>query len=261
MKIRNKNLQFQAPILNLRQFFIIALFFIGQITHSNSNEELFLQGNDYFLKGNFNNARNCYEQILEKSSAVWHNMGNCFFNEKNNIKAIICWKRAERDANFNQLGKLFESENKAFEQLHCSSDSVVIQKIKQLFMSVSIIQLQLMLLIFLLLFLYLWYYCFVQSRKSFYLLSCKKKYMIALLLGIAIIIFILSIKEKYLHRKEAIVIQEKVSVYIGPEITFSQKATLSLGCIVQILEEKQNMFKIIYPQGSGWVSSDNIEIL
>lgn len=265
MKIKNKNFQIQPSILELKEhvrtiikfFFMTMLFFLDQTAQCQSNQELFLQGNNYFLKGNFNKACDCYEQISEKNSAVWHNMGNCFFNEKNNIQAIICWKRAERNASFRELGKLFNSQSKAFEQMHLSYDGFVMQKIKQVCMIVSVIQLKILLLVFLLLFLYVCYYCFLQSKR----LSCKKRYIIGLLLGIMSMVFALYLKEKWLHKKEAIIIHEKVPVYIGPEVTFSQKTILPLGCVVEVLEEKQGMIKIIYPQVCGWVSSQNVEIL
>lgn len=265
MKIKNKNFQIQRSFsvlkmqtqIMIRFFLISILFFIGQITHCQFNQELFLQGNNYFLKGNFNKALDCYEQISEKNSAVWHNMGNCFFNEKNNVKAIICWKRAERNASFYELGKLIDSQSKAFQKLDLSSDSFLQKKVKQFSMIVSASVLKIILIIFLLLFLYACCYHFLQLKRF----GCKKQYMIWLLIAIVTFLFAINQKEKFLYKKEGVVIHEKIPVYVGPEITFTQKALLPLGSLVQVLEEKQGMIKVIYSQGSGWISSYNIEIV
>lgn len=256
-----KKIDFSSQTRKVIQIFFVAIFFINLTILSNSNEELFLKGNDYFFKGNFKKALDCYEQISEKSSTVWLNMGNCFFNEKKNVEAVICWKRAERNASIGQLGKLFELEDKAFEQLRCPCYKGFGRKFKQVLMGASVIQLQLILLMFLLLFLYFFYYCFTKSKFYFHTSLNKRIYMFVLILGTVCMILILNIKEKYSHKKEAIVLQEKVAVYIGPEITFSQKTILPLGCVVEVLEQKQNMLKIVSAQETGWILSDNVEIL
>lgn len=269
MKIKKEKLVYQNPFFELKQSNVLAvirvsiavLFFAFKIINAASHEELFLQGNSNFLKGNFKAARNYYEQIEPKSSAVWHNLGNCYFNESNKLKALISWKRAEKGASFSQLKKLLEAENRVAEQMHFSHSSATMLKFKQLLTGIPFIFLQLILLLLLLLLLCLWYRCFKKSKIYLHLLQCNKKYALMLIAGILALLLIIATKEKYLHKKEAVVTQDKAAVYIGPEVTFSQKTVLPLGCIVQVLEKKENMIKVRFSQGSGWVLLDNIEII
>ncbi len=67
--------------------------------------------------------------------------------------------------------------------------------------------------------------------------------------------------KKWLSKKEAVVVEQKIAVYIGPETNFPQKTTLSLGNIVEIVEEQQKMVRVASSQGTGWVVRDMIEIV
>lgn len=220
------------------------------------DQELFLQGNSFFLQGQFSQARQSYENMLHKNSVVWHSIGNCYFNEKNNIKALICWKRAERGASFSQLGQLFKSESIVFEQLGNPYDSFFIRSMKRVLLVFPKMLMQLLLLIFLLSFLMIFYSCFVQKNQSL----CKKKYFWLSLGAIIIVLSVLVIKEKQMLYKEAVVLQ-KTPVFVGPDTTFSQKAILPSGCVVRSLDEKQGMMKVTSLQGSGWIARDAVEII
>lgn len=236
---------------------IVMVFFISQIVRPTSDQELFLQGNTHFLQGKFNQARKDYEAILDKSSAVWHNIGNCYFNEKNNVKALISWKRAEQGAGFFQRGELFEFESKALKNLSLSSENTIVQSVKQFVLGAPMILLQLCLLLLLVIFLFHSYQCIWQNVAYRY----KRNLLGRVLFFILIILTTLFVRERIMHKKEAVVITQKALVYIGPETTFSHKAELSSGSVVQVLEEQDAMVKIRYFQGSGWIARDNIEIV
>ena len=250
----------------MKRIFFIITFFLLQIVglticNVSLDNELFLQGNAYFLQGKFGKAQDCYEKIVQKKSAVWHNMGNCYFNQKNNVKALICWKRAEKNANFRQLGKLLASECVVLEQLNHPCDKIIARSFKRIVLGVPKTIMQMGLLLFLILFLMIWYRFFIQRKDPKSVLLCKKQHLKWLLLGIVFMSLMILKKENYQQRKEAIVTKKEASVLVGPSITYVEKMVLPLGCIVQIIDEKENMIKITSPQGSGWVSSNDVEIV
>lgn len=244
----------------MRIVFLMVTAFLYQMLGAMSDQELLLQGKTYFFEGDFNKALLCYEQISQKNSIVWLNMGNCYFNEKNNIKALLCWKRAEKHATFSQLGKLFESENKVCELLNCHQDSFFIQLFHRITWGFSLIKMQIILLMLLILLVCLWYQSFVK-KSSFLFISCKKKNILVLLFLICSMCVIIMLKVKHVSKKQAVIMQSKVAVHVGPETTFAQKILLSMGTVVEIVDEKNDMIKIIYPQGSGWILADRVEVV
>lgn len=233
------------------------IFFISQSIRPTSDQELFLQGNAHFLQGKFSQARKHYEAILSKNSAVWHNIGNCYFNEKNNVKAFINWKRAEQGAGFIQLGNLIASEDKALEALSIIPKNIVVKRVKQFVLGIPFFLLQLCLLFLLLLFLFQSYQC-IWKNVSY---RDKRKSLGTAFFCILIILMIFIIRERIRHTKEAVVVSQKSLIYIGPEKTFSHKAELPIGSLVCIIEEQEEMMKITYPQGSGWIACETIEII
>lgn len=240
---------------------LLSILVSSLLLQSVSHEELFLQANKHFFEGQFEKARHCYEQLPHKNSVIWHNIGNCYYNENNCTKALVCWRRAQPDATFNQLGQLLDLERVVLEKYNFPCDGIFMRTTKRVILALPKILIQLLLLLCFLLFLSLFYQCCIQKTEQLYQLSCKKRYFIILLLSIVILLLLLAAKEKFMQEKQGVVLQQKISVHIGPEASFQQKMTLPEGCIVQVLDEKSGMTKIDCPQGSGWITSDSIEIV
>lgn len=224
-------------------------------------QELFLQGNCNFCDGNFEQARQCYELIPHKNSVVWQNLGNCYYNENNGAKALVCWRRAQKDAGFNQLEQLFESEQLVLKKFDCPCDGIFMRGVKKIILGMPKVLLQLLLILLLLLFLYWFYQCLVNKSNAYQLLPCRKRYMLLLVLSIVIFLLLLGAKEKFLKEKQGVVIHDKISVHAGPERSFHKKIELPLGYIVQVVDEKEDMMKVVSDKGSGWVISTDVEIV
>lgn len=234
----------------------------GSIYSTNlPSQELFLQGNRNFCEGNFECARQCYEQIPYKNSVVWQNLGNCYYNENNGAKALVCWMRAQKDARLSQLDQLFESEKLVLQKFNCPCDGIFIRGVKKTILIIPKILLQFMTILCLLMFLYWFYKCLIKKSEAYQLFSCRKRYMLLLGFGIIICLLLLGAKEKFLKEKQGVIMHEKISVHAGPETSFHKKAQLPLGCVVQVLDEKQDMIKISCDKGSGWIASSDIEIV
>lgn len=239
--------------------FVVLLMF--QICKATSVQELFLQGNQYFMNGDFVKARECYEQIPHKNADLWQNIGNCYYNESNDAKALVCWKRAQRDAGYNQLDQLFESEKLVLNKVNCPCDGVFIRGVKKVILALPKLLMQVLLMLFLLLFLVLFYECVLQKKKKYTSIACKKSYLCFLLFSIVVLMLLIAAKDKFVKEKQGVIMQHKVAVHVGPESSFHQKTVLPQGCIVEVIDEDRGMYKISCSQGFGWIASENIEIV
>ncbi len=224
-------------------------------------QEYFLQGNKYFYDGDFAQARVCYEKIPAKSCSVWQNLGNCYYNEQNLVKALACWKRAQRGASYTQLGQLFETERLILEKFNCPCDGIFIRGVKRTILALPMLLLYSLLVSLLVLFILLFYQCIIKRRLSYKMLSCKNRYLCLLILGVVVLLLLIAAKEKFTKEKQGVLTHQKVVVYAGPETSFHQKSVLPQGHLVQVVDEYPGMCKIVHPSSSGWITSDSIEIV
>jgi ABC-type multidrug transport system fused ATPase/permease subunit len=86
-------------------------------TRAISDEELYLQGNSYYLQGDYNKALARYQEIKRKGPAVFHNMGNCHNYLSHTVDALISWRLAQRDAGykeFDELERVIKQEKQSY---------------------------------------------------------------------------------------------------------------------------------------------------
>lgn len=225
-----------------------------------SNQMLFDQASDLARRGDFVQACMTYDHIQPKNSAVWHNMGNCFYKQKQYVKALIYWKRAQQGASFYELGQLFESEKKVLKNLGITVPAWWQYEWLRFITVIPMIALQVVLLIFLILLFMLMYRL---SRSS---IKISKKYGVFLMIGIITVTVLWFFKNKILEKKRAFVVKESVLVYAGPEKFFHKISELPLAEEVEVVHNQQAMSQILMRKhdGSqllGWVDSDCIEVV
>lgn len=245
----------------MKKKLLSVLFFINFCLQATIDDQLFVQANSYFFNGEFAKARQSYEQLPNKNSIIWHNIGNCYYNEDNCTQALVCWKRAELGATFNQLGKLLELERTVLEKYHVSCDGVFMTTLKRCILGCPKIFMQLLLMLCFLLFLAFFYSCYIKKKQLINQISCNKRYFIILLISIISLLLLLAAREKFTQEKLGVVSQQKITVHIGPEKSFQQKMTLPQGCILQIVDQQSDMLKIYCDQGTGWIKAEDVEIV
>lgn len=241
----------------------VCLFFItiAQFSYAIPPQELFLQGTKFFYDGDFKQAQDCFEQLPYRNATVWQNIGNCCYNQQDQARALICWKRAQKQATFNQLDQLFESERLILQTFDCPCDGIFMRGVKKIILTLPKLLLYVWLLVLLILFISLFYQCVMQSKDLKSLLPCKKGYFLLLIMSIVICMLLIAAKEKFTREKQGVLIHQKVMVYTGPESSFYQKMTLPEGYLVDVVDEDKSMYKISCPKGSGWILASDIEIV
>lgn len=242
----------------MKKIILFSLLFCLKVFPTIPVQESFLQGNQHFLKGQFDQAIACYDKINDKNFVVWQNLGNCYFNQNDIAKAVVCWRRAHKGAGYRKLRQLLEAEKAALQKI---SDQAVepVSKVHQFLRLIPKLLLQLLLFILLLSFIFMFYKYVWHGQGS--LSSQNKATFGLLLLAICLFFGLIIFKEKVIRQKLGVVMQSNSSVYVGPETTFSQRCLLHEGVVVQIVKKDSNMYKIVTDQDVGWIHSDLVEVI
>lgn len=80
-------------------YLIFALCFFAKGLYAQSAESLFKEGNDFYLKQNYNQAIEKYNSILASgvtSFEVYFNLGNAYYKTGNFTQAILNYERAKK---------------------------------------------------------------------------------------------------------------------------------------------------------------------
>lgn len=247
----------------IQKIISIVLIMFGMLIRTEgvvSNQMLFDQASECARRGDFVQACTMYDHIQPKNSVVWHNMGNCCYKQKNYVKALVYWKRAQRHATFRELGQLFESEKKALKDLGVAVPAWWQYEWLRCMTLIPTIALQLLLLVFLILL------CILMYRVSNNSIKYNKKRTLFLIIGIVIISFLWVFKNRTLEKKRAFVVKESVLVYAGPEKFFHKISELPRAVEVEVVQNRQAMSQILVHKhdGSqllGWIDSDCIEVV
>ena len=65
-----------------------------------SSEEAFLSACKLYKAGDFDKACSLYEGISDKGSAVWHDLGNCYWYKQRYLDAFLAYKKAYKGAHW-----------------------------------------------------------------------------------------------------------------------------------------------------------------
>ncbi len=231
-----------------------------------SAEELFKQGNDLYLKRNYNQAIEKYESILAagtKSFEVYFNLGNAYYKTGNFTKAILNYERAKKLkpedsdvelnlalANQNTIDKIEPAPKVFYEQWW---DNYLTYSTTTTRAVIFLIIFWLALISF---GLYL-YFKVYSVRKSFFLLSF-------LLLGLSFFYFYVAYQQNKLNRNSnsALIISQSAYIKSSPDDKGTNLFQLHEGTKITVTDELQDWKKIRIPNGNeGWVRARDIELI
>lgn len=249
----------------MKQLIYLLLFFIG-FSGIAQNKELFIEANEAYADGNYREAVNAYNQILENgevSVAVHYNLGNSYYKLNQIAPSIYHYEKAlqlnpdDADVKNNlefarnmAIDAIEGPEEEGFTEFFTSSTALLSSTgwgwmaIFSMFVFVA------------------FFMAYYFSRKALFKRIFFVSGMFFLLLGLTSAV-IGNIKQNILeNRSFAIVFSEEVQVRSEPNIRSSEVFTLHEGAKVKLTEDFQDWYEIELPNGSqGWMPKEDLKRL
>lgn len=245
---------------------VLAIIFSLSILQAENNETLMAKGNKLYSKGNYQEAMEVYNQLLNNglvSLELYYNIGNTYFKMNKIPDAILFYERAKRispddeDLNFNlrvanlkivdkinAVPKLFFIEwYESLSSLHSSNGW-------------SYLTIVFSWLTFILLAGYFLIWNIAIRKISFF------ASIASILITVMCIVFALEQNSKENSRDEAIIFAPSVYIKSSPDKESTDLFILHEGTKITILDEVGNWKKIKIADGNiGWLPDKTIEII
>lgn len=232
-----------------RYAFMMGIALCGAVMYGASNQEIFLRGNKAYKEGAYQEALECYEQIPQKGNAVWHNMGNCYYQLQRPVDACVHWQRAQRYAGYDDYCTL--NTQMALLDAEDIVDTTVKNQEGWLFWlrartaSYSLLAIQLIAILF-------WFSLFIAMRVRAHWSA------ILLLLISSIFLVWVSIDMQTQRCRVYAVTIEEAPVYVGPNLAYHQQGVVKHARSVILTDEREGWYKIAYKGLAGWVQADKL---
>jgi len=242
-------------------YFIVVLVGISPVF---AQSDLLKQANDYYIKGNYEQASKLYEETLTKEGIapeLYYNLGNAYYNSNEIGQSILNYERALRlsptysDAKFN----LELAQQKVIDNIIQAPTFFLIRWIENLIKLMTSNQwFVVSFIVFILFLLATFLFVFGSSRQfrktSFYF------GVIFLLISFVSVIFSGVRKDQLENHREAIVMQGVVTVKSSPDKSGTDLFQLHEGTKVNVKSTLGQWTEIVLGNGNvGWVEDQTIE--
>ena len=225
----------------------------------------FINGNDAYKNGNFAEAADFYEKVIDENfedAFVYYNLGNAYFKSNNIAHALLAYERAhflnprDKDIKNNLLyARLFSTDKIA----SIYSDNLlgefwdIIRLITYKETIIATIALSLIAAVFLFI-----YIVTIRGKSRRIMLNLSISFWILTLFFLAI--FVTKMNDTW-FLKTAIVMSPSVDVSSSPTEGGEHLFTLHSGTRVAVLDNYGTSSRIILEDGrrDGWVPSNGIE--
>lgn len=220
-------------------------------------QEAFLKGNAAYLSGDINEALNHYKSIEPKGPAVVYNMGNCYYRLNNYPEAIVQWRRAQKDASWQDFDKLEGYISQAYQVVGVDHETSIFTRIQTWvarcgsLCSLFILQI---------LFLCCLFTLFVALPT---LLKQARYYtMIILIVSTFCVIFIGVVTYRNQEYPYGIVTKNSISVYAGPGVDYARLTEAKMLDTVRVYQRRDGWLKVRVDQfGYGWIQETDLAVI
>ncbi len=201
----------------------------------------------YSSESEYKNLLQTYEQLEQKNFAAWYNIGVLYKELGEEGKAVSAFVRAQKQAGLRQFYKAAQpifQMGVAIPETYASGFYFYVYSIPLYFY-------QYVFLALLFLFFLLWY----GMRRY-----AVKKIYVYIIFGIMTIIYgLYSMKYDWVYSLHAIIIDQQVNCFAGPDKSFLVIDHVQTPKMYKIYKE-QNEFCLIKSEGKmGWVESKSLE--
>lgn len=241
------DLFYQREGMTMKKLFMILLLCNSILMFADSDEEIFLRGNQLYNQEKYADAFATYQRIGKKNNAVWYNMGNCFYLLQNYQNAYAFWRKAAKSCSTNQYDMAMANIRTAEQRL--GKKRTFVEKI---WFTIDGWQPLIMQLTF------LFFWCILFWRAPVWYQKRKKILLSMLVLCLSVAGVALGLKYYQMQRTLGIIIHDQVSVFIGPNNEYQVIDRLTSGTEVAIVEQRERWIKIKNKQTKGWIARENI---
>ena len=228
--------------------------------------QLFAQANAEYQKNDFGSAEQIYRRILDsgsESGPLFYNLGNACFKQKRLGEAIWYWEKALQKMPGDQETRenLQMANLLIVDRIEEPPDPFPARMLEWFQDSLSISQETWLILIL---------FIAVNALFSVFLLSKNNRCALRafagfIVLGLLFVIFGCSWSWKIYqrnHRKEGILVEQKVDVLSGPGVQNMTLFTLHEGIKVRVHDSTDGWYQISLPNGwNGWLPQRNVRVL
>ena len=232
------------------------ILFASLNAYSNDADSLFAVGNYHYDNEVYQKAIESYLAIEsdEHANAVYHNLGNCYYQTGNIIKSILFYERA----------LLLKNDSQTQDNLNVAKKRIQeIESIPKLFFIVwwnSIAHFLNYHTWLILACIFVWISCillylFLKNRQKgiFNLFLTVKVFTILLVL--------VSQRSNNLKRKTYAIVMKKTEI-LSNSSDSKIKQIINPGNKVEIINSKGNIYLVVLPNGeSGWMSQSDLEVI
>lgn len=234
------------------------LFFLIMLTHVSlyalHSEEAFLQANQKYEQGEYQEALELYNQVKNPGFAVLYNMALACSMQKKYPQAIVYLLKAERIASWKQLDFVYDMLEKVQNKLGVYTEKswqrMVVIFFKKCILTFSILLIQILLFFCMLLVLISLYMRWGAGRMGMWLL---------LMLMTVSLFGVWYAKMHYMHQQQGVILKN-TQLKAGPELTFYTKDDMKMGIIVTILQRQYDFYQVRCGSLYGWITAENIGV-
>lgn len=239
---------------------IATLMIIWTLTHltPKSIDSIFVSANNLYQQGEYQEALNEYTTLLSneiKHSALYYNIGNCYYKLGEIGKAILFYKRAkkldpwDKDIEFNlnfarsnRIDQLKELSRPKFVEL-------ILRFIHKISLNLSLLSAS---AIYFLIFI-------ILSISLFFKKQIFKQINLILLAPLIFFIVLSSVNIRHINQREGVLLKQEGNVRSGPSPDYTLIFTIHEGMEFRILEQREDWARILLPNGmEGWLQIEGI---
>lgn len=249
-------------IIKLSIIFCVSL---GYLHADQGAAAIFEQANKLYKQGFYQEALYAYNRIQQKNAVINYNIGNCEFKLQNYGKALLYWRRAEREWGFGAGIELLNNICYLKDQLnglHGKPESAeksdpFFKKIKSLKTVFDFYIRSIPLLFFQLVFLILWILIFIFIPNW---IRKKRKMLVAgLFTLIAIFGLILVMKYAFEIKQHGVVVSKQAKLLSGPGQNYQVLTVIPEATELNIEKESDGYYKIKLNGQIGWVERASVD--
>ncbi len=214
-----------------------------------SDQEKFIQANHLYNQKQYEYAIEMYESITSKGSAVWFNIGNCYYQLQEPLNALVSWQRARSGASYHETNDIISNSKKAYEMLNMSYEASARYYFDLL--PPSWWQIGILIWLAVLMILFCTYY---RRMTSYYK-------QIALCMSIVLGMFGSYYLTYWVSHPYGYIMHHDVWLRSGPGDQYEQQSSCAYAALFDVQLIKKEWYKIICNDKIGWVNAKDVQVI